>query len=273
MYGKTMKSKPTTIQKPVVLTIAGSDSGGGAGIQADLKTFSARGVFGTSAITCLTAQNPDSVTRVMPVKADFMREQMLQVSRFFTLTAVKTGMLLSADLIREVADYLGQYPGLPIVVDPVMVASSGAPLLEPKAVDALRELLFPLATVITPNLEEAQVLLGSSPSDREGMSDCAQALADLLHRPVLLKGGHLKENLLVDVLAEPGGVTHSFEDIRIENVDTHGSGCTLSAAIAAELAHGASLFHAVVAARSYLRRTLSHAVQLGPRSFINHEAR
>jgi hydroxymethylpyrimidine/phosphomethylpyrimidine kinase len=270
----TMKSNPTTIQKPVVLAIAGSDSGGGAGIQADLKTFSARGVFGTSAITCLTAQNPDSVTRVMPVKADFMREQMLQVSRFFSLGAAKTGMLLSADLIAEVADYLRQHPGLPVVVDPVMVASSGAHLLDPGAVDALRELLLPLATVVTPNLDEAQVLLGTPPpANRSGMSDYAQTLADLLGRPVLLKGGHLKEDVLVDVLAEPGGVTHSFEDTRIENVDTHGSGCTLSAAIAAELAKGATLFDAVISARSYLRRTLSHAVQLGPRSFIHHEAR
>lgn len=258
---------------PVALTIAGSDSGGGAGIQADLKTFAAHGVFGVSAITCLTAQNPDSVTRVSPVEPDFLREQMLQIGRFFALGAVKTGMLYSADLIREVADFLRQQPGLPIVVDPVMVATSGAVLLESEAVAALREVLLPLAAVITPNLDEARVLLGTSPGGRGEMVASARALADRLGRPVLLKGGHLEDDTLLDILAEPGGAFHAFEDARIGGVDTHGSGCTLSAAIAAELAQGATLLAAVTAARSYLRRALSDPVRLGTRTFIHHQAR
>lgn len=254
----------------IALTIAGSDSGGGAGIQADLRAFAARGVFGTTAITCLTAQNPDSVTSLMPVETHFLREQMLQVDRFFSLAAVKTGMLYSAELIREVALFLKERPHLPVVVDPVMVATSGAALLEPDAVQALREELLPLAALITPNLDEAGVLLGCSPRQRDEMEAAAKKMADLFGKPVLLKGGHLPGNILNDILAEPGGVAFTFRDLRIEEVDTHGSGCTLSAAIAAELAKGASLFDAITAARSYLHRALEQAIRLGDRSFINH---
>lgn len=258
---------------PVALTIAGSDSGGGAGIQADLRTFAANGVFGAAAITCLTAQNPDSVTRVMPVEADFLREQILQVDRFFSPSAVKTGMLFSTDLIREVAAYLKERPQIQAVVDPVMVATSGAVLLEPEAVRILRDELLPAAALITPNLDEAGVLLDRSITTAAGMDAAARDLVDLAGKPILLKGGHLAGTSLVDVLAEPGGVVRHFEDVRIYDVDTHGSGCTLSAAIAAELAKGAKIVDAVAAARSYLRQAMSHPIRLGKRFFLNHEAK
>src|SRR5690625_5147485 len=222
--------------KPVVLTIAGSDSGGGAGIQADLRTFSARDVFGTTAITCLTAQNPDSVTDVSPVKPDFLSEQILQVDRFFTLQAVKTGMLISADLVQEVIKFLKERPKLPAVIDPVMVATSGAVLLDPKTADLLREELLPLATVFTSNLDEAKIFLVDAPKNAREMNSAALELAKKIGAPVLLKGGHLKGELVTDVLADPGGEIHVFTDSRIMDVNTHGSGCTLAAAIAAELA-------------------------------------
>lgn len=263
--------KPSTAQMPVALTIAGSDSGGGAGIQADLKTFSARGVFGVSAITCLTAQNPDSVTEVTPVTPDFLREQIRQITRFFSVGAAKTGMLFSAELIREVAGFLREHPQLPVVIDPVMVSTSGATLLQPEAVRALREELLPLAALITPNLDEAKVLLGEESVKRDRMTAAARALADRFGRPVLLKGGHLEDNLLLDVFAEPGGTVHGFEEERIQGIDTHGSGCTLAAAIAAELAKGAGLRDAVTEGRAYLRRAMSQAIHLGDRRFIRHE--
>lgn len=255
----------------VALTIAGSDSGGGAGIQADLKTFAANGVFGATALACLTAQNPDSVTRVMPVDPSFLRDQIRQVDAFFRVDAVKTGMLFSEALIREAAAYLEERPGIPAVVDPVMVATSGSILLEPGAIQAMREALLPRAALITPNLDEAAVLLDrTSPVTRDGMDDAALALADLFERPVLLKGGHLSDGLLVDILVGADRVLHRFEDARIENVDTHGSGCTLSAAIAAELAKETPLFDAVARGRSYLRRALSAEIRVGGRTFINH---
>lgn len=257
---------------PVALTVAGSDSGGGAGIQADLKTFAARKVFGASAITCLTAQNPDSVTSVFPVEPEFLGEQLLQVGRFFSLGAVKTGMLFSTELIEVVAAFFADRPGLPVVVDPVMVATSGAVLLQPDAVRSVRERLLPLAALITPNLDEAKVLLGTAPTNPDEMKEAAEALVRLFGRPVLLKGGHLPGDSLFDVLAEPGRELRCYEAKRIDDVDTHGSGCTLSAAIAAELAKGSSLPEAVEAARGYLRRTLHRAIRLGGRGFIHHGA-
>lgn len=257
---------------PVALSIAGSDSGGGAGIQADLRAFAARGVFGTTAITCLTAQNPDSVTQVVPTTAAFLREQILQVDRFFSLGAVKTGMLFSTELIKEVVAFLQERPNLPAVIDPVMVATSGATLLHPDAVRALREELLPLAAVVTPNLDEAGILLGTAPTNREEMIEAARALAKTIGKAVLLKGGHLAGDSLLDVLAGPEDEPQLFEDARVAEVDTHGSGCTLSAAIAAELARGTPLLEAVTAARAYLRRTLQQAIPLGGRAFINHGA-
>ncbi len=257
---------------PVSLTIAGSDSGGGAGIQADLRTFAALGVFGTSAITCLTAQNPDSVTDVMPCDPAFLREQMLQIGRFFSLGAVKTGMLFSAELIREVAAFLRDRPNLPAVVDPVMVATSGAVLLKPDAIEVLREELLPLARVVTPNLDEAAILLDRSVERKEEMIEAAKEMSTSLGCAVLLKGGHLRGDEVRDVLAAKDGTVEVFDSNRINKVDTHGSGCTLSAAIAAQIAQGADLSRAVAGAREYLRNGMANALPLcrEPRRFINH---
>ncbi len=255
---------------PVALTIAGSDSGGGAGIQADLLTFAANGVFGTTAITCLTAQNPDGVSAIAAMEPAFVRAQAEQVAAFFKLRAVKTGMLYDRAIIAEVALFLGSRSELPVVVDPVMVSTSGAELLKPDAVAALRELLFPLAAVVTPNLDEVAVLTGSRPADAAAMERDALRLADEHRVPFLLKGGHLEGEALVDILAYPDGAVKRFTGARIPDVDTHGSGCTLAAAIAARLALGLELGDAVAAAHTYLRRSMAGSLRTGGRRFINH---
>ena len=255
---------------PVALSIAGSDSGGGAGVQADLLTFAANGVFGTTAITCLTAQNPDGVSGVAAIEPEFVAEQARQVFRFFDVRAVKTGMLFNAPIIAAVAALLGARRGLPVVVDPVMVATSGATLLQPEAVAAVREQLLPLAALVTPNLDEAAVLLGRRPGDEAAMRAGALELARRFGVPFLLKGGHLGGTRLVDVLARPDGGTERWSGERIEGVDTHGSGCTLSSAIAAQLALGRPLLEAVAAGRDYLRRGMERGAVAGGRKFIAH---
>ncbi len=248
-----------------LLTIAGSDSGGGAGIQADLKTFSALGCFGMSVITALTAQNTHSVTGIHPVPPEFIRLQIDTVMEDIGVDAVKVGMLHSAEVIRTVANSLQSYPIPYIVVDPVMVAKGGAKLLQDEAVEALRTYLLPLATVITPNLPEARVLLGldTNPSNREKDSDLAvlehlgRQLASLGPKAVLVKGGHLQGSESSDVLylAVEDRFVH-FPSRRIPTQNTHGTGCTLSSAIAAYLAHGLPLEQAVGSAKEYLTQAL-----------------
>lgn len=255
---------------PVALAIAGSDSGGGAGVQADLLTFAANGVFGTTAITCLTAQNPDGVSGVSAVAPEFVAEQAGQVFRFFAVRAVKTGMLFNAEIIAAVAALLRGRRQVPAVVDPVMVATSGAALLQPEAVAAVREQLLPLAALVTPNLDEAAVLLGHRLADEAAMVGEALELARRFGVPFLLKGGHLGGDRLADVLARPDGATACWTGRRIEGVDTHGSGCTLSSAIAAHLAQGKPLAEAVEAGRDYLRRGMERGVAAGGRRFIAH---
>ena len=255
---------------PVALSIAGSDSGGGAGVQADLLTFAANGVFGTTAITCLTAQNPDGVSGVVAIAPEFVTEQARQVFRFFEVRAVKTGMLFNAPIIAAVAELLRERRGIPVVVDPVMVATSGAVLLEPEAVATVGEQLFPLAALVTPNLDETAVLIGRRPGDEAAMRVAALELARRFGVPFLLKGGHLGGEELVDVLALPDGGTERWAGSRVFGVDTHGSGCTLSSAIAAHLALGRPLVEAVAAGREYLRRGLERGVVLGNRKFIAH---
>jgi hydroxymethylpyrimidine/phosphomethylpyrimidine kinase len=257
---------------PVALTIAGSDSGGGAGVQADLLTFAAHGVFGTSAITCLTAQNPDGVTAVVALDPAFVTEQAQQVLRFFDVRVVKTGMLFSAAIVAAVAAVLRERRGLPAVIDPVMVATSGAALLQPAAVAAVREQLLPLAALVTPNLDEAAVLLGRRPANDAEMRAAAAELAQMFGVPFLLKGGHLTGDELVDWLAWPEGRTERFVGHRIPEVDTHGSGCTLASAIAAQLALGRPLAEAVADGRGYLRRGLQRPLSLRGRRFIAHLA-
>jgi hydroxymethylpyrimidine/phosphomethylpyrimidine kinase len=261
----------TTADLPVALSIAGSDSGGGAGIQADLLTFAANGVFGTTAITCLTAQNPDGVTGIEAMPADFVREQIEQVHRYFTIGAIKTGMLFNEEIIEAVSGFLEDHPDIPVVVDPVMVATSGAVLLHKKAISALQLRLLPRATVITPNLDEAAVLLGSKATTVAGMEEDALQLATTIGVPVLLKGGHLEDTPeVIDILALSDGTFHPFSAQRIGNVDTHGSGCTLSSAIAANLARKWDLIQAIGEALTYLRRGMRQPLHLNGRAFIQH---
>lgn len=241
---------------PVALTIAGSDSGGGAGIQADLKTFSALGVFGTSAITCVTAQNTRGVSAIHVVSPQIVAAQIEAVLSDFKVGAIKTGMLFSAAIVHAIADALDRHPALPLVLDPVMVATSGDPLMEQDAVAAIITRLFPRATLITPNLPEAAFLTGLSLAhDQHEIEAQARALLSRGAKAVLMKGGHAEGEEAVDLLVETGG-TRAFRAPRIATRNTHGTGCTLSAAIASRLARGDDLHAAVDAAKTYLTGAL-----------------
>lgn len=248
---------------PIALTVAGSDSGGGAGVQADLKTMSALGVYGATAITAVTAQNTRAVTAVHELPADMVRAQIDAVFDDLAVAAVKVGMLASAPIADAVADRLAAYAGAPVVIDPVMVAKAGARLLDDSAVATVRRRLLPLATVLTPNLPEAAALLGgSTPMDPEAMLATGRALAQLGPRWVLVKGGHLGPPYpALDVLVGPGEPTW-FEAPRIDSRHTHGTGCTLSAAITALLAHGLPVEAAVRAAKAYLSGAIAAAPRL-----------
>ena len=240
-----------------VLTIAGSDSGGGAGIQADLKTFSALGCFGASAITALTAQNTLGVSAIEPVSPSFIQQQIEAVLTDLGVDAVKIGMLHSAEVIWAVVETFEKYPTANIVLDPVMVAKSGDRLLEEEAVQALKTGLIPLAKLITPNLPEAAVLQGGPVAGPEGMEQAARKLARLGSQAVLLKGGHLEGGRSPDLLfeVEANRVNRYVAD-RIDTKNDHGTGCTLSSAIAAGLAQGIELAAAVSGAKQYLTRAL-----------------
>jgi hydroxymethylpyrimidine/phosphomethylpyrimidine kinase len=247
-----------------VLIIAGSDSGGGAGIQADIKTVTANGGFAATAITALTAQNTQEVRAIFPVPPAFIREQMLAVLEDIGADALKTGMLHDAPVIEMVAEVIAAHAAsLPLVVDPVMVAESGAQLLQGAAVQALSERLLPLASVITPNLPEAEVLLGERIPDTESARAAAQALRTRFGCAVLLKGGHLAGETITDVLVSAGGQENLFEGERIVSRSTHGTGCTLASALAVQLARGVELVEAVAYARFYLREAIATAVPLG----------
>jgi hydroxymethylpyrimidine/phosphomethylpyrimidine kinase len=243
----------------IALTVAGSDSSGGAGIQADLKTFSALGVYGASVITALTAQNTRGVEAVHKVPADFVLAQMRAVARDLDVRTVKIGMLAASDIVAVVADGLEDFAGVPVVLDPVMVAASGDALLDREAVDTLRSVLMPRATLITPNLAEAAALLdeAESRSDRE-MEAQARKLKALGAGAVLIKGGHASGDEAVDILVDDEGSLRLAVP-RVATCNTHGTGCTLSSAIAAELAKGESLREAVVAAKTYITEALRHA--------------
>ena len=237
------------------LTIAGSDSGGGAGIQADLKTFAAHGVHGLSAIAALTAQHTRGVTAVHVPDASFLRAQIDTCFADFRITAVKLGMLASAEVSHAVADALEAHAPAAVVLDPVMVATSGARLLEPDALSALRERLLPMATLITPNLPEAELLLERPIADLDAMRDACHALLALGARAVLLKGGHLPGNGdIVDLLAG-GGAIHEIRHRRLPG-EAHGTGCTLASAVAARLALGDDLRAACDKASDYVHRAL-----------------
>ncbi len=246
----------------IALTIAGSDSSGGAGIQADLKTFSALGVYGASAITALTAQNTQGVEAVLVVPPDFVARQIKVVARDLKVGAVKIGMLATSAVIEVVAGALEALPGVPVVLDPVMAAASGDVLLDEDAIDTLRTVLLPRATVITPNLPEAAKLLGVHIAKTETeMVEQAQRLKALGAKAVLVKGGHADGPEAVDLLLDAEGELRVAAP-RVATRNTHGTGCTLSSAIAAELAKGASLREAVVAAKAYVTTAIAAADEL-----------
>lgn len=246
----------------IALTIAGSDSGGGAGIQADLKTFHRFGVFGTCAITAVTAQNTVGVADWIPLDATFVRRQIDSVVADLRPAAVKSGMLGTAAVAEAVADAVGEYRLAPFVVDPVMVATSGDLLLDASAIGSVRDRLAPVADLITPNLDEVAVLLGVRPRGIDAMCEAAEQLVRKLGaRAALVKGGHLDGDDVVDVLFD--GALHVFRRARIVTTSTHGTGCTLSAAIAARLALGDSLLEAVTHALAFVQRAIETAPGLG----------
>ena len=243
------------------LTIAGSDSSGGAGIQADLKTMTANGVYGMSAITALTAQNTTGVTGIMEVTPEFLGEQLDAVFSDIFPDAVKTGMVSSIELIRVIADRLTKYNARNIVVDPVMVATSGAKLISDDAIESLKEYLLPLATVITPNIPEAEVLSGMTITSEDDMVEAAKSIYESLGCAVLCKGGH-QVNDANDLLYSADGPVW-FKGKRIDNPNTHGTGCTLSSAIASNLAKGKTLEESVKAAKDYISGALAAMLDLG----------
>ncbi len=246
-----------------VLIVAGSDSGGGAGVQADIKAVTALNAFAATAITALTAQNTLGVHRVEPVPVDFIKAQMVAVLDDIGADCIKTGMLHDAPVIETVAETLAAHgAGVPLVVDPVMVAKGGARLLDEGAVAALKTVLLPGAIVATPNIPEAEALLESAIAGAGDMEEAARALLDLGSGAVLLKGGHLEGDTIVDVLATPDGVQR-FEESRIDTRHTHGTGCTLASAIAAGLAQGLGLLPAVTRARAYVRKAIATAPGFG----------
>jgi len=244
------------------LTIAGSDSGGGAGIQADLKTFAAHGVHGLSAIAALTAQHTRGVTAVHVPPVTFLRAQLDAVFDDFNIAAIKIGMLANAEIIDCVADAVKQHPAPLIVLDPVMVATSGAKLLEDSALTALRERLLPLADIVTPNLPEAELLLGHPITSSAEMDAALPALRTLGANAVLLKGGHLDEGAEVMDRFYDGEISVCFTHKR-QDIVGHGTGCTLSSAIAAQLCSGLPMLDACKCAAGYIARTLRSGYQPG----------
>jgi len=246
----------STFEYPKVLSIAGSDSGGGAGIQADLKTFSALGCYGMTAITALTAQNTCGVRAIHGVPPAMLRDQIDAVMEDIGTDAVKIGMLHSPEIVRTVAEAIDRHALKNVVFDPVMVATSGAVLIDESAKDVLVRKLFPRALLITPNLDEAGLLVGRALNSADDMEQAAQTLLAQGARAVLLKGGHLPGETVIDLLLTDTGDKLWMEAPRIHCANTHGTGCTLSSAIAAHLALGATLIEAVQLARVYVREAL-----------------
>jgi hydroxymethylpyrimidine/phosphomethylpyrimidine kinase len=240
---------------PVALSIAGSDSSAGAGIQADLKTFSALGVYGLSAVTCIVAEIPGKVSRIEPVSRRMVREQIEVLVKNFQVGAIKTGLLCSAEIISAVASAISGIR-IPLVIDPVIVATSGDPLLKPAAIEAYQKELFPLASLITPNLDEAERLLGMKIKDRKSMDRAGRELGTKFGTAILLKGGHLRGDHAVDLLFIDGKVTE-FPARFVRGVATHGTGCTYSAAITAGLASGLSLEEAIGRAKKFVTESIA----------------
>ena len=240
---------------PVALSIAGSDNSCGAGAQADLKSFSASNVYGLTAITCVVAEVPGVVSRIEPISPETVAEQIRLSFAAFPVAAVKTGMLLSSAIIHSVASSLEQSlagRSIPIVIDPVMIATSGTPLLNPDAVQTYRDRLFPLATLITPNADELAALTASPIADHTSLINAAMTLARETQCAILAKGGHLGGDLATDHLVLPTGAIHSHSSPFTKGVSTHGTGCSFAALIAARLAHGLTLEDAFLSAKKHL---------------------
>jgi hydroxymethylpyrimidine/phosphomethylpyrimidine kinase len=258
---------------PRVLTIAGSDSGGGAGIQADIKTISALGCYATSVITAVTAQNTLGVTAVHPVPADIIEKQIDAVLSDIGTDALKIGMLHSAEAIKAVKKGLVRYKISKVVLDTVMVAASGDRLMEDSAVDVLIKELFPIAAIITPNLKEAAVILGEKISSRDDMVQAAERLIKLSSNAVLMKGGHLEGDKVCDVYMDKSGKPIIYENNKIPSNNIHGTGCTLSSAIAAFLARGHDVTGAVKNAQKFTYNAIYHGKEFktgNGRGPLNH---
>ena len=255
---------------PVALTIAGSDSSAGAGIQADLKTFAALGAYGVNAVTCVVAETPGKVSRLEPVSAEMVREQIVVIAKNFPISAIKTGLLCSAEIISAVAKAIVDLTKkIPLVVDPVITATGGDPLLEKGAIDAYESKLFPIASLITPNLDEASQLLGGEIKDRQSMERAGFELQAKFKTAVLLKGGHLSGNDAIDLLFVAGRVTEFCAPF-VRDVATHGTGCTYSAAITAGLAKGLPLIDAIRDAKEFVTHAIRNHHRWGDIHALKH---
>ncbi|MFF5994375.1 bifunctional hydroxymethylpyrimidine kinase/phosphomethylpyrimidine kinase [Lysinibacillus sp. KU-BSD001] len=246
----------------IVMTIAGSDSGGGAGIQADLKTFQELGVFGTTAITALTAQNTLGVEGISPVDSDFVVQQILAVFRDMPVKAIKTGMLFSAEIITSVAEVLRE-KDVQLVIDPVMIAKGGATLLQQAAIEAMKTTLLPLATVVTPNIPEAEVLSGVTITTSEDIEKAAQVIFGYGVQCVVMKGGHLAGDTAVDTIYFADGSSFAIQSERIQTNQTHGTGCTFSAALTAFLGQGYDMKTAIIEAKKFVQLAIQNPLNIG----------
>lgn len=256
---------------PVALTIAGSDNSAGAGAQADIKTFMALDTYGLTAITCVVAEVPGKVSTIHPIPAAVVAEQIRLSLSAFPVAAVKTGMLFSTEIVEIVSGILAGI-SMPLVVDPVMVATSGDSLLRPEAIDLYRRCLFPRATVVTPNMDEAAVLIGRPVASLEDMLAAGGELVAKFGSAWLLKGGHLGGDEAVDLLFFSNGKVSEFRSARVPGVSTHGTGCTTSAAIVAGLAHGLDLEEAVGQAKRFVTAAIRHHHRWGGIHALNHGA-
>jgi hydroxymethylpyrimidine/phosphomethylpyrimidine kinase len=251
------KRSASTVPVPVALTVAGSDCSAGAGIQADLKTFTVLGVYGLTAVTCIVAEVPGKVSRIEAATSRIVRDQIKVLLKNFQVGAIKTGLLCSEEIVSAVAKAIEDNGrGIPLVIDPVMIATSGDRLLEPAAIDAYKNKLFPLATLITPNLDEAALLLGTPIIARQQMENAVKMLVKQFSCAILLKGGHLEGDNAIDLLFHNGQLKE-FSAPFVRGVATHGTGCTYSAAITAGLASGLPLEQAIERAKRFVTKSIA----------------
>jgi hydroxymethylpyrimidine/phosphomethylpyrimidine kinase len=251
-----------TYTYPSVLTVAGTDPTGGAGIQADLKTFAALGCYGMSVVTALVAQNTCGVRAIHSVPPDFVRAQLLAVLEDIKPDAIKIGMVHSVELVNVIEDVLVHYPDIPVIFDPVMISTSGHRLIEEDTIEAIKVKLFPIAALITPNLDEASLLAGMPVKTVEDMNAAALKIMAMKPGALLLKGGHLESEELTSLLLDATGIVKTYNSVKIETKNMHGSGCTLSSAIASYLARGLSLAGAVTQAQDYVYNAIYHSADV-----------